>query len=263
MHSGRKTEPDPAAYLASAGAGRKFVHYNAKEAFFTQGSPADAVFYIIAGRARLAIVSKRGKEATVTLLTVGDFVGQESLAGPDESHKAAACAITACTTMKIDRHEMIRAIREEQGFASFFLKFMIARGIRTQADLIDQLFNSSERRLARTLLIMADYGKPGEPETLIPPITQETLAEMIGTTRSRVSFFMNRFRKLGYIEYNGRIHVHKSLLNVVLRDHLPAENSSGPVLPDLPPAGHRASGHAAASAHPAARKRSPRSLQPK
>jgi len=253
--SGKKTEPGPATYLATAGTGRHLIHYKPKESFFTQGSDADAVFYILTGRARLAIVSKRGKEATVTLLTVGDFVGQESLAGPGESHKAAACAITACTAMKIERIEMIRAIREEHGFADFFLKFMIARGIRTQADLIDQLFNSSERRLARTLLIMADYGTPGEPETLIPPITQETLAEMIGTTRSRVSFFMNRFRKLGYIEYKGRIRVHKSLLNVVLRDHLPAENSSGPELLDPPPAAARVSG--------SARKESPRDHRPK
>jgi CRP/FNR family cyclic AMP-dependent transcriptional regulator len=230
MPSGKKTELSPATYLATEGTGRRFHHYKPKEIFFTQGNAADAVFYILAGRARLTVVSKRGKEATVTLLTVGDFVGQESLAAPGESHKASACAITACATMKIERHEMIRALREERGLADIFLKFMIARGIRTQADLIDQLFNSSERRLARTLLIMADYGKPGEPEIIIPTITQETLAEMIGTTRSRVSFFMNRFRKLGYIEYNGRIRVNKSLLNVVLRDHLPAENSTGPAL---------------------------------
>jgi CRP/FNR family cyclic AMP-dependent transcriptional regulator len=263
MPSGKKTEPDPAAYLATAGPGRHLVHYKPKESFFTQGSDADAVFYILNGRARLAIVSKRGKEATVTLLTVGDFVGQESLSGLGEPHKATACAITVCTVMKIDRHEMIRAIREEHGFADFFLKFMIARGIRTQADLIDQLFNSSERRLARTLLIMADYGKPGEPETLIPAITQETLAEMIGTTRSRVSFFMNRFRKLGYIEYNGRIRVNTSLLNVVLRDHLPAENSSSPILPDPPRTQAGVPRRAASSAHTAsARKGSPKAQQP-
>ena len=218
MPKTKKTEPDSVSYLATEGAGRKLLHYKPKQFFFVQGSAASAVFYILAGRARLAIVSKRGKEATVTLLTVGDFVGQESLAGPGESHKASACAITGCSAMKIERLEMIRAIREEHGFVDIFLKFMIARGIRTQADLIDQLFNSSERRLARTLLIMADYGMPGEPETLIPAITQETLAEMIGTTRSRVSFFMNRFRKLGFITYNGRIQVHKSLLNVVLHD---------------------------------------------
>jgi CRP/FNR family cyclic AMP-dependent transcriptional regulator len=256
MPSGKKTEPDPANYLATAGIGRKLIHYQAKESFFTQGSDADAVFYILTGRARLAIVSKRGKEATVTLLTVGDFVGQESLAGADESHKATASAITACTALKIERLEMIRAIREEHGFADVFIKFMIARGIRTQADLIDQLFNSSERRLARTLLIMADYGKPGEPETLIPAITQETLAEMIGTTRSRVSFFMNRFRKLGYIEYNGRIRINTSLLNVVLRDQLPEENSSRPLLLDPPPSSGRASRRAALTAHsaPATRK---------
>jgi CRP/FNR family cyclic AMP-dependent transcriptional regulator len=137
--------------------------------------------------------------------------------------------------MKIDKLEMLRVLHEEPTFADFFLKFMLDKGMRTQADLIDQLFNSSERRLARILLLMADYGKPGKPEILIPPITQKTLAEMIGTTRSRVSFFMNRFRKLGYIEYKGRIRVHKSLLNVVLRDQLPEENSSRPKLLDPPP----------------------------
>jgi CRP/FNR family cyclic AMP-dependent transcriptional regulator len=137
--------------------------------------------------------------------------------------------------MKIDSAEMLRVLHDEHDFSDLFVKFMLARGIRTQADLIDQLFNSSERRLARILLLMADYGKPGEPEALIPPVTQETLAEMIGTTRSRVSFFMNRFRKLGYIEYKGRIRVHKSLLNMVLRDQLPDENSARPKLTDTLP----------------------------
>jgi CRP/FNR family cyclic AMP-dependent transcriptional regulator len=248
MNSGKMPHLGPAAYLSTAGTGRRLMQYKKKEPFFAQGGPADAVFYILAGRAKLAIVSKRGKEATVTLLTVGDFVGQESLAGAAETHRATASAITSCTAMRVDRSEMIRAIREEHGFADFFLKFMIVSGIRTQADLIDQLFNSSERRLARTLLIMAEYGTAGEPEALIPAITQETLAEMIGTTRSRVSFFMNRFRKLGYIEYNGRIRVHKSLLNVVLRDHLPVENSTSPALQDPPGPKPNASRVAAKSA---------------
>jgi len=253
------THSGPTTYLATAGTGRKLMQYKKKESFFSQGGPADAVFYILAGRARLAIVSERGKEATVTLLTVGDFVGQESLAGLAETHRATASTITSCTAMRIDRIEMIRAIREENGFADFFLKFMIMSGIRTQADLIDQLFNSSERRLARTLLIMAEYGTLGEPEALIPAITQETLAEMIGTTRSRVSFFMNRFRKLGYIEYNGRIRVHKSLLNVVLRDHLPAENSTSPILLEPPQPKSRALRGAAKSSRSAPGKgRSPK-----
>jgi len=226
---------DATQYLANWGTGRRMVRFKPKHAFFSQGSPADSVFYIHSGRAKLTIVSKRGKEATITLLAAGDFVGEESLVGEAESHQATACAITTCVTIKIERREMLRVLREEHSFSDLFLKFMLAKGMRGQADLIDQLFNSSERRLARILLLMADYGEPGEPETLIPPITQETLANMIGTTRSRVSFFMNRFRKLGFIEYKGRIRVHKELLNAVLQDQLPEENSSRPTLLDPPP----------------------------
>jgi CRP/FNR family cyclic AMP-dependent transcriptional regulator len=228
----RKEVFDYANYLAISGAGRRLVRYKPKQSIFVQGEPADSVFYLRCGRAKLTVVSERGKEATVTLLGSGDFMGEESLAGTEESRKATARTITTCVAMKIDKREMLRALHEEPAFADHFLKFMLAKGIRTQADLIDQLFNSCERRLARILLLMADYGEPGEPETLIPPITQKALAEMIGTTRSRVSFFMNRFRKLGYIEYKGRIRVNKSLLNVVLRDHLPEENSSRPKLLD-------------------------------
>jgi CRP/FNR family cyclic AMP-dependent transcriptional regulator len=152
------------------------------------------------------------------MVCAGDFVGEESIASVGERHLATATAITACTAMRVERSEMIRVMHEEHAFSDLFLKFLLTRGMRTQADLVDQLFNSSEKRLARILLLMAEFGRPGEPEALIPKITQETLAEMIGTTRSRVSFFMNRFRKLGFIEYNGRIRVHKSLLNVVLHD---------------------------------------------
>src|ERR1700733_1208169 len=220
----RKSEFNPVTYLANTGAGRRLIRYRPKAAIFIQGGLADFVFYLHSGRAKLTVVSKRGKEATVTLLAPGDFVGEESLAGTKKSRMATACTITTCVAMKIDKLEMVRVLHEEPACADFFLKFMLDKGMRTQADLIDQLFNSSERRLARILLLMADYGKSGEPETLIPPITQETLAEMIGTTRSRVSFFMNRFRKLGYIEYKDRIRVNKSLLNVVLRDSLPGEN---------------------------------------
>jgi CRP/FNR family cyclic AMP-dependent transcriptional regulator len=207
-----------AGFLAKAGLGRKIVQLKPKQAFFSQGNPADSVFYLQKGRAKLTVVSKNGKEATITLLSIGDFVGEESLAGVVGLRLATATAITACTALKIERAEMIRVMHEEHSFSDLFLKFLLARSMRTQADLIDQLFNSSEKRLARILLLMAEFGRPGEPETLIPQITQETLAEMIGTTRSRVSFFMNRFRKLGFIEYNGRIRVHKSLLNVVLHD---------------------------------------------
>ena len=152
---------------------------------------------------------------------------------------ATATAITACSAMKIERGEMIRVLHEEHAFSDVFMKFLLARSMRTQADLVDQLFNSSEKRLARILLLMAEFGKPGEPETLIPAITQETLAEMIGTTRSRVSFFMNRFRKLGFVEYNGRIRVHKSLLNVVLHDQLPEHNAAKPAVEEAPSAARR------------------------
>jgi CRP/FNR family cyclic AMP-dependent transcriptional regulator len=221
-------------YLSQAGFGRKIVNLKAKHAFFSQGSSADSVFYIQTGRAKLTVVSKRGKEATVTLLAAGDFVGEESLTAIGLIRKATATAITVCVVTRIDREEILRVLRHEHAFSDFFLKFMLARGMRTQADLIDQLFNSSERRLARTLLLMADFGQPGDPEQFIPPITQEALAEMVGTTRSRVSYFMNRFRKLGYVSYNGRIQVHKSLLNVVLQDELPEQNASRPVLLDPP-----------------------------
>jgi len=168
------------------------------------------------------------------LLKAGDFIGEEAIAGVVGLRISSATAVTACTAMKIDREAMVHALHDETAFSEMFLKFVLLRGIRTQEDLVDQLFNSSEKRLARTLLLMAEFGKPGEPEMLIPPITQEALAEMIGTTRSRVSYFMNRFRELGYIEYNGRIHVNKSLLNVVLHDQLPEQNSSRPTIVDPP-----------------------------
>jgi CRP-like cAMP-binding protein len=194
---------------------------------------ANCVFYLQSGRAKLTVVSTAGKEATITLLGPGDFVGEDCLvqAGP---RLATATAITACRGLKIDREEMVRVLHEHHAFSDLFLRFVLTRSMRVQADLVDQLFNSSEKRLARTLLLMAEFGQPGEVETLIPPITQETLAAMIGTTRSRVSFFMNRFRKLGFIEYNGRIRVNKSLLNVVLHDKLPEQNSERPEVMEAP-----------------------------
>jgi len=208
----------PAAFLANAGLGRRIVELQPRETFFSQGDPADSVFYLQKGRAKLTVVSQNGKEATITLLSTGDFVGEECLAAVSGLRLATATALSPCSALKIRREEMVRVMHSEPSFADIFLKFLLARSMRTQADLVDQLFNSSEKRLARILLIMAEYGKPGEHDSYIPPITQETLADMIGTTRSRVSFFMNRFRKLGFIEYNGRIKVHKSLLNVVLHD---------------------------------------------
>jgi CRP/FNR family transcriptional regulator, cyclic AMP receptor protein len=226
---------ETADYLGNEGDGRKFVRLKAKQMFFSQGAPADSVFYLQTGRAKLTVVSKKGKEATITLLAAGDFMGEESLTEVDATRSATACALVACVALKIGREQMLEVLHEEHKFSKFFLNFMLLRGIRTQADLVDQLFNSSERRLARALLLMADFGKPGEPVTQIPPVTQETLADMIGTTRSRVSFFMNRFRKLGYLEYNGHIRVNRSLLNVVLRDQLPGQNASRPELLDPPP----------------------------
>jgi CRP/FNR family transcriptional regulator, cyclic AMP receptor protein len=225
---------DSAGFLANAGLGRTIVELKPKQTFFCQGDIADSVFYLQKGRARVTVVSQTGKEATITLLSSRDFVGEESLAAIDGMHMATATAVNTCTALKITRSEMIRVMHDEPAFADLFLKFLLTRSMRTQADLVDQLFNSSEKRLARILLLMAEFGKPGEPETFIPPITQETLADMIGTTRSRVSFFMNRFRKLGFISYNGRIQVHKSLLNVILLDQLPDRNAQNPEILPIP-----------------------------
>jgi CRP-like cAMP-binding protein len=216
---------DAGTFLANAGLGRKIVQLLPKESFFSQGEPADSIFYLQKGRAKVMVVSPAGKEATITLLAAGDFVGEESLAALSGLRLATAVAVTACTALKIKRDEMVRVMHEEHNFSDLFLKFLLARSMRIQADLVDQLFNSSEKRLARILLLMAEFGKPGEPEPMIPKISQETLAEMIGTTRSRVSFFMNRFRKLGFIDYSGRIRVHKSLLNIVLHDQLPNDSA--------------------------------------
>ena len=219
---------DAAAFLASAGLGRRIIQLAPKDAFFSQGDPADSVFYLQKGRAKVTVVSAAGKEATITLLSASDFVGEEALAAMAGLRLATATAITACIALRISRGEMISVMHEEHSFSDLFLKFLLERSMRIQADLVDQLFNSSEKRLARILLLMAEFGKPGEPEQYTPKISQETLAEMIGTTRSRVSFFMNRFRKLGFIDYDGRIKVHKSLLNVVLLDQLPERNPEKP-----------------------------------
>ncbi|HMH13483.1 MAG TPA: Crp/Fnr family transcriptional regulator [Edaphobacter sp.] len=216
---------DTAAFLAQAGLGRGIVQLSPGQSIFSQGDPADSIFYLQEGRARITVVSRSGKEATITILSAGDFVGEESLAAVPGLRLAAAIAITDGTALKIGREEMIRVMHEEHEFTDLFLKFLVARSMRTQADLVDRLFNSSEKRLARILLLMAGFGGSGEADTVIPKISQETLAEMIGTTRSRVSFFMNRFRKLGFIDYSDRIRVHKSLLNVVLHDHLPNDKT--------------------------------------
>jgi CRP-like cAMP-binding protein len=211
---------DADAFLANAGLGRRVIEFAAKQALFSQGDPADAVFYLQQGRAKITVVSASGKEATIALISAGDFVGEGALVAGAGLRLSTATAITACTALKIGRDEMIRVMHEENSFSELFLKFLLDHSMRIQADLVDQLFNSSEKRLARILLLMAEFGKPGEPEQYIPKISQETLAEMVGTTRSRVSFFMNRFRKLGFVEYNGRIKVNRSLLNAVLLDRL-------------------------------------------
>jgi CRP/FNR family cyclic AMP-dependent transcriptional regulator len=222
-------------YLTTAGHGRKIIRLNARQVFSSQGDRADCLFYLHSGRAKLTVVSKAGKEATVTLLTPGDFFGEECMSGSSEHRTTSASTITICMVLKITSEELTRVLHEETAFSDLFIQFLALRSTRTQADLIDQLFNNSERRLARTLLLMADYGSSSDPETLIPQVTQETLADMIGTTRSRVSFFMNRFRKLGYISYKNRIRVHKTLLKMVLQDQLPEQNASRPKLLDSPP----------------------------
>ncbi len=221
-------------FLACPGVGRRIVHCDPKGALFSQGDSADSVFYLRSGRMKVTVVSANGKEATITLLFAGDFIGEESLAGASGHRSATVTAITSSCALKIARSEMIRVIHDESTFSDLFLSHLLARSIRTQADLVDQLFNSSEKRLARLLLLMAEFGEHGEPAKFIPAITQETLAEMVGTTRSRVSFFMNRFRNLGFIDYNGRIQVHKSLLNAVLLDRLPEHNSQSPRLAPNP-----------------------------
>jgi CRP/FNR family transcriptional regulator, cyclic AMP receptor protein len=234
MARAKKIVFDPVAYLAKSGVGRRMVELKAKRPLFSQGGASDSIFYIQKGRVKLTVVSQAGKEATITLLCAGDFAGEEAIAAVSGLRLASATAITACTVLKIGRDEMLRVMHKETAFSDLFLAFLLARSMRTQADLVDQLFNSSEKRLARILLLMAEFGQPGKPEMLIPHVTQETLAEMIGTTRSRVSFFMNRFRKMGFIEYNGRIRVHKSLLNVVLHDQLTDHNSKRPPIEDVP-----------------------------
>jgi CRP-like cAMP-binding protein len=200
----------------------------AKEAAFTQGEPADAVFYIQKGRMKLTVVSNTGKEAVIAVLGPGDFFGEGCLAG-QTLRISTATALTACTIVRLEKESVVAALPKDPAFAELLLSYLLARSIRIEGDLVDQLFNSSEKRLARALLLLANFGKEGRPEKIIPKISQETLAEMIGTTRSRVSFFMNKFRKLGFIKYNGTVEVHSSLLNVVLHD-LP--NGEAPVHSD-------------------------------
>jgi CRP/FNR family cyclic AMP-dependent transcriptional regulator len=212
---------DPKSFLATIGEGRKLLSVSKKQTIFTQGDKADSVFYIQKGRVRLTVVSKTGREATIGILNGGSFFGEGSLAG-QLLRMGSAAALTDCDLFRVDKKAMIAALHREHAFSDMFVAYLLARNIRYEEDLVDQLFNSSEKRLARVLLLLAHFGKEGNPETVVPKISQETLAEMIGTTRSRVSFFMNRFRKMGFVQYsggtNGGLKVHSSLLNVVLHD---------------------------------------------
>ncbi len=211
-------EFNPQEFLATIGEGRKAVSFPKKETIFAQGDAADAVFYIQQGKVRLTVVSKVGKEATLGILSQGDFFGEGGLAG-QHLRMGSASAMTDCELLRIEKKAMILALHREHKFSDLFVAYLLARNIRYEEDLVDQLFNSSEKRLARLLLLLAHFGKDGAPEIVIPKISQETLAEMIGTTRSRVSFFMNRFRELGFLDYGeGGLQVHSSLLNIVLHD---------------------------------------------
>jgi CRP-like cAMP-binding protein len=213
----KRRDFDPQAFLASIGEGRKFVLFPKKQTIFTQGDVADAVFYIQAGKVRLTVVSQIGKEATLGILGEGEFFGEGGLAG-QPFRMGSATAMMDCELLQIDKKAMMLALHREHTFSDLFVAYLLARNIRYEEDLVDQLFNSSEKRLARILLLLAHFGKEGVPEKVVPKVSQETLAEMVGTTRSRVSFFMNRFRKLGFIHYNGGLQVHSSLLNVVLHN---------------------------------------------
>ena len=234
MPSKRKTIFDPSAFLAQAGAGRTIAAFRKAGVLFTQGEPADAVFYIQKGKIKLTVVSEQGKEAVVAVLGVGEFCGEGCLAGQSR-RIATASAITECEIMRLEKAAMLRILQAEPRFSEMFVSYLLTRTIKVEEDLVDQLFNSSEKRLARALLLLANFGKEGKPEPIVAKVSQEMLAEMIGTTRSRVSFFMNKFRKLGFISYNRNIEVHSSLLSMVLHDQprINADNKDAePVLED-------------------------------
>jgi CRP-like cAMP-binding protein len=213
----KQREFDPNTFLATIGEGRKIVSFQKKLTVYAQGAPSDAVFYIQTGKVRLTVVAKNGKEATIGILNPGDFFGEGGMAG-QPLRMGSATAMTDCELMRIEKKAMMQALHREHALSDMFVAYLLTRNIRYEEDLVDQLFNSSEKRLARVLLLLAHFGKEGVPETVIPTISQETLAEMVGTTRSRVSHFMNKFRELGFIHYNGGLQVHSSLLNVVLHD---------------------------------------------
>lgn len=219
MKARRTSKPafDLKVFLAKANGGRTNAEYRADESIFVQGEIANAIFYIKKGDVKLTVLSKQGKEAVVAILRSGDFFGEGCLAG-QPLRMASAIAMSECSVMKVEKAVVLRLLHEEPSFTELFMAHLLSRNIKIEEDLVDQLFNSSEKRLARVLLLLANFGKEGAPQTVIPKISQETLAEIIGTTRSRVSFFMNRFRKLGFVDYNGGLKVHSSLLNIVLHD---------------------------------------------
>jgi CRP/FNR family transcriptional regulator, cyclic AMP receptor protein len=218
MATKRRPPFDPESFLAKIGEGRTISKYRKNEIVFSQGDPADAVFYIQKGKVKVTVVSDQGKEAVVTILGADEFCGEGCLAGQPR-RISTVMAMTECMVMRLAKPSIMRVLRDEPAFSEIFISHLLVRTIRVEEDLVDQLFNSSEKRLARLLLILANFGKEGKPEPMIAKISQETLAEMIGTTRSRVSFFMNKFRRLGFVDYNGRgLEVHSSLLNVVLHD---------------------------------------------
>jgi CRP/FNR family transcriptional regulator, cyclic AMP receptor protein len=217
MAPDKKLAFDPKVFLTKVNGGRTISKYRTKQVVYEQGAPADSVFYIEKGKAKIIVTSEQGKEAVVGVLGTGDFFGEGCLAA-QTMRMATVVALTESVIVRMAKASIIRVIHEEPSFAELFISHLLARNIRTEEDLVDQLFNSSEKRLARTLLLLANFGKEGEPEPILPKISQETLAEMIGTTRSRVSHFMNKFRQLGLIDYNGHIEIHRSLLNVVLHE---------------------------------------------
>jgi CRP-like cAMP-binding protein len=213
----RRPAFDPKSFLAKVGEGRSIDRFGKDQIVFSQGDPADAVLYIQKGKVKVTVLSEQGKEAVVAILAADEFFGEGCLAGQAQ-RIATVTTMTDCVIMRLEKSAVVDVIHREPAFSEMFIAHLLGRTIRVEADLVDQLFNSSEKRLARLLLLLANFGKEGKPEPIIAKISQETLAEMIGTTRSRVSFFMNRFRKLGLIDYNGGIHVHSSLLNVVLHE---------------------------------------------
>jgi CRP/FNR family cyclic AMP-dependent transcriptional regulator len=218
MSSGKARKFDPKVFLSQTGLGRIILQYPKNKVIFAQGDPSDAVFYIQTGRAKLTVLSVHGKEATIALLGEGDFLGEGCIASDQTLRAASATAVTDCFVLRIEKGAMLNILHREPAFSDLFVAYMVDRYNRTQADLVDQLFNSAEKRLARTLLLLARFGKEGRSENVVPKISQETLAEMVGTTRSRISFFMNRFRQLGLIDYNGGLEVHSSLLDIVLHE---------------------------------------------